>query len=312
MLDGYSGVLITGGAGFIGSHLCEEILDCGKQVVVIDDLSTGKEENLPPEVHLIKMDIADQRKLWGAMKGIDIVFHVAAQPSTRDSIENPDLDFRCNTLGTYNILMAAREAGVRRFVYTSSSAVYGEPKKLPLSEADLPVPMTPYGASKLCGEHYCSAFANAYGLPSTCLRPFNVYGPRENLDSSLDEVAHYTLAIMEGRPVTVYGDGSQTRDFVYVKDVARAHVLAAHNDESIGKVFNIGTGLETSINDLINVIREVTGRKAQIERKPWPEGDIRREFGDISLAERLIAYTPQTRLGEGVKHVMNGLKSETG
>lgn len=311
MLDDYDRVMITGAAGFIGSHLCEEVLDLGKQVVVIDDLSTGKEENLPAEADFIKMDIADLGSLQDAMMGIDLVFHLAAQPSTRNSIENPYLDFHSNTLGTYNVLAAARGAGVRRLIYTSSSAVYGEPERLPLTEADLPIPMTPYGASKLCGEHYCTAFAGVYQLPCVCFRPFNVYGPRENLDTSLDEVIHYTAAILEGRPVTVYGDGSQTRDFVNVKDVVRAHILAADNDKSIGKVFNVGTGRETSINELVKEIEKVTGRQAQLQHEAWPEGDIRREFADISLAHKTINYSPQTELDHGINQILIDLEESS-
>jgi UDP-glucose 4-epimerase len=307
MLGDYVRVMITGGAGFIGSHLCEEILRHGKQVVVVDDLSTGKKDNLPLGVEFIEMNITDYSKLRDAMKDIDIVFHVAAQPSTRSSIENPDLDFRSNTVGTYNVLAAARQTGVRRLVYTSSSAVYGEPKGLPILETDLPVPGTPYGASKLCGEHYCTAFASVYHLACTCLRPFNVYGPHENLETSLDEVVQYTLSIMEGRPVTIHGDGSQTRDFVYVGDVVRAHILAADNDKSIGKVFNIGTGLETSINDLVKRIEEVTDRKGTIEHKPWPEGDVRREYADISFAREIIDYAPETELVQGLQHLISGV-----
>lgn len=309
MLGEYAQVMITGGAGFIGSHLCEEVLKLGKQVIVVDDLSTGKESNLPPGVRFIRADISELDKLRDAMIDMDIVFHVAAQPSTRSSIEDPDLDFRSNALGAYNVLLAAREAGVRKVIYTSSSAVYGEPKKLPLSEADLPVPGTPYGASKLCGEHYCTAFTSVYGLPCSCLRPFNVYGRRENLDTSLDEVAQYTKAVIEGRPVTVYGDGNQTRDFVYVGDVAHAHILAADSEKSTGKVFNIGTGLEMSINDLVKKIEEVTGKKAEVQHRPWPEGDIRREYGDISMAQKILGYSPETELTEGIRQLIEELSA---
>ncbi len=309
-LDDYRRVMITGGAGFIGSHLCEEVLRCGKPVVAVDDLSTGRESNLPPGVDFIRMDIAAPDGLQEAMRNVDLVFHVAAQPSTRLSIEDPERDFRSNALGTYNVLAAARRAGVRKFIYTSSSAVYGEPASLPISEADLPIPLTPYGASKLSGEHYCTVFTRVYGLPCTCLRPFNVYGTRENLATSLDEVARYTLAIVAGQPVTVYGDGTQTRDFVHVKDVARAHVLAADCDDGTGKVFNVGTGVEISINELVGGIERVTGRKAAIEHSPWPEGDIRREFADISLARAVLGYAPQMPLAEGIREIAGSPQAE--
>lgn len=304
MLDDYKRVMVTGGAGFIGSHLCEEILALGKHVVVADDLSTGKKENLPPGVEFVQMDISEPGRLSTALEDVDIIFHVAAQPSTRRSIEHPHLDFRCNALGTYNALAAARRAGVSRLIYTSSSAVYGQPGRLPLCEGDLPMPMTPYGASKLCGEHYCSAFAGVFGLRCTTLRPFNVYGPRENLKTSLDEVVQYAVAIMEDRPLTVYGDGSQTRDFVYVKDVVRAHVLAADREESVGKVLNVGTGVETSINDLVRTMERVADKRAEVQHGPWPEGDILREYGDMSTVGKIIGYAPETDLAEGIRQLM--------
>lgn len=311
MLESFERVMITGGAGFIGSHLCEGVMACGKQVTAIDDLSTGKEANVPPGVGLVRVDISQRNSLRDVMRGIDVVFHLAAQPSVGNSIEEPDRDFRSNTLGTYNVLMAAREAGVKKLVYTSSSAVYGEPKRLPLHESDLPCPGNPYGASKLCGEHYCQAFAAVYGLAYTCLRPFNVYGPRENLESSGDEVAHYVVAIMQGQPITVHGDGSQTRDFIHVRDVVRSHILAADNDRATGKVFNIGTGQETSINDLVKMIEEAARKKATIRREPWSKGDIHREFGDISLARKEVGFAPETELIDGIRGLVRDFETSS-
>jgi len=309
MITDATRVLITGGAGFIGSHLCEEVLKHTRHIVVVDDLSTGTESNIPLGVEFFRVDISKCDELYTAMRDIDVVFHVAAQPSTRSSIEDPDLDFLSNALGTYNVLIVARDAGIKRIIYTSSSAIYGEPERLPIAEKQLPGPMTPYGASKLCGENYCNVFARAYGLDCTCLRPFNVYGSRENLETSLDEVVHYTRAVTEGQPITVNGDGSQTRDYIYVKDVVRAHVMAANNDNSIGKVLNIGTGGEIRINDLIKTIEVVTGRKAEVQYKPWPEGDIKREYADISLAKKVIGYQPETRLSDGIRQLIGELQT---
>lgn len=296
----YKKAAVTGGAGFIGSEVCQQLAEAGVGVVTIDNLSTGKRANVPGGVELLEMDVADRRGLAEALRGADIVFHLAAQPSTRYSIREPLLDFESNVLGTFNMLAAAREAGVARFIYTSSSAAYGEPKRLPMSEDDLPSPPTPYGASKLCGEHYCAVFNRLYGLRCTWLRPFNVYGPGENPETSLDEVYHYTLAMVRGEPVVVTGDGSQTRDFVHVEDVARAHLLAAEHDASIGEVLNIGSGRGTSINDLIAEIARVAGAEPVVKHQPWPEGDIRHEYGDILRAGRVIGYRPRVALSQGI------------
>lgn len=308
MLDKYKKALVTGGAGFIGSHVCEELLKIGKQVVTTDDLSSGKQENVPNGVEFIELDISRPEILKGAFGDIDIVFHVAAQPSTRQSIVNPEIDFNSNVTGTFNMLTLALEAKVKRFIYTSSSAVYGEPKRLPMKENDYPAPTTPYGASKLCGEIYSLMFGETYGLPVTCLRPFNVYGIRENLETTLDEVVVYTQALLKNQPITIFGDGQQSRDFVYVKDVARAHILAAECDASIGKVLNIGTGTKVSINELVTEVQSVVGKKVIINREPWPEGDIFQEYGDINLAQKLIGYSPATSLKEGLGIISHSLE----
>jgi len=307
MLDRYKKVLVTGGAGFIGSHICEELLSYGKEVVIVDDLSTGKRENIPPGAEFLQLDVTDRAGMQHALRGVDLTFHVAAQPSGRRSVEEPQLDFESNVRGTYNMLTASLEANVKRLIYTSSSAVYGEPKYLPLDEDHLPDPTTPYGASKLCGERYCLVFSRIYGLPCTCLRPFNVYGPGENLETSLDEVVLYTWAITKQKPITIYGDGNQTRDFVYVKDVAHAHILVAERDESIGQVLNIGTGVETSINRLVQEIEQITGIKAIVRYEPWPPGDIYREFGNNQQAREVMGYSPTTTLREGVEEMIRFL-----
>jgi len=307
MLDGYRRALVTGGAGFIGSHICEELLSYGKKVVIVDNLSTGRQENIPPGTEFLELDVTDRAGMQRALKDVDLIFHVAAQPSARASVEDPRLDFESNVRGTYNLLTAALEANVKKLIYTSSSAVYGEPKHLPLDEKHVPDPSTPYGTSKLCGERYCIVFSRIYGLPCTCLRPFNVYGPRENPETSLDEVALYTRAVLKKQPITIYGDGNQTRDFVYVKDVAHAHILAAEHDASIGQVLNIGTGSEISINRLVQKIEETTGSKAMAQYEPWPPGDIYREFANNQLAEAMIGYSPVTILREGIGELVRFL-----
>jgi len=221
MLNKYNRILVTGGAGFVGSYICDELMSIEKNVVVIDDLSTGKMSNSPSGVEFIKVDIKDYSEIQNAFEGIDLVFHVAAQPSTRTSLDKPNRDFDSNARGTFNVLKASLEARVKKIVYTSSSAVYGEPKNLPMRETDKPEPTSPYGASKLSGELYCLVYHRVYGLPVTCLRPFNVYGPRENAEVTADEVYLYTRAISKEEPITLFGDGSQTRDFIHVVDVAQ-------------------------------------------------------------------------------------------
>ena len=302
MLDSYKKILVTGGAGFVGSHVCDELLRLKKDIVVVDDLSTGKAENLPSSVEIARIDIASG-DLAPVMKGIDLVFHVAAQPSTRRSVEDPLRDMRSNALGTLRVLLAARDAGVKKVVYTSTSAIYGEPQDLPMSEDQSPAPSSPYAASKLTGEHYCYVLHQLRGLAYTCLRPFNVYGTRENLEVSLDEVARYTLAAIQDREITVNGDGNQSRDFVHARDVARAHVLVADEDHALGRTFNVGTGTETTINSLLKTIQEVTGRQPRVQHQPWPKGDIYREYASIRLAGEVLGYSPQEDLRAGLKEL---------
>jgi len=307
MLGSYKRILVTGGAGFVGSHLCDELLARGKDVLVVDDLSTGKAENLPSSVEIARRNIASD-DLGSVMKGIDLVFHVAAQPSTRKSVEDPLRDMRSNALGTLKVLLAAIEAGVKKVVYTSTSAVYGEPKDLPMSEEQPPEPASPYAASKLTGEHYCHVLRQLRGLPYTCLRPFKVYGTRENLDVSLDEVAQFTLATLKEKEITVNGDGNQSRDYVHARDVARAHVLAADEDRALGRTFNIGTGRETTINSLLQIIEEVTGRQPRVQHQPWPEGDIYLEYANIGHAQGVLGFSPKEDLRTGIQEIADSFR----
>ncbi len=306
MLERFNKILVTGGAGFVGSYVCEEILKHKSSLLVIDDLSTGKKQNLFEGADFARIDISNFAEVFEAMEGIDLVFHTAAQPSARHSVEDPDLDFSSNALGTFNVFAAARRAGVKKVVYTSSSAAYGEPEKLPISEMMLPRPSTPYGASKYCGENYCRAFSKSYGLEFVALRPFNVYGQRENLETSLDEVIHYTDAILRETPIEVNGDGNQTRDFIHASDVGAAHVLAAQRDAS-GEIFNVGTGIQTTINGLIRAIEQVTGKTARVQRKPWPEGDVYREFADTRLASEKLGFTARKELKKGLEELAEAL-----
>jgi len=305
MLTGFEKILVTGGSGFIGSHVAEKLVLLGKDVTLLDNLSTGREENIPKRTKFVKGDIRDLELLKNSMTDIDLVFHEAANASTPRSIEDPKYDFDVNALGTFNVLSAAIKCDVKKVVYASSAAVYGEPKYAPLDESHLTDPISPYGVSKLTGERYCVAFHKSYGLKTVCLRFFNVYGPRENLQTTLDEVILYSNAVLHNQPITVLGDGNQTRDFVYVEDVAEAQLLASERTE--GEVINVGTGIETSINKLVENIETVSGRKAIIHHAPSRKGDILRSFGDISKAQRILGYKPKFTLVKGILKLMKYL-----
>lgn len=304
MLEAYERVMVTGGVGFVGCYMTEALVELGKQVMVLDDLSTGKVENVPEGARLLQADVADWGAVRRAMDGIDLVFHAAAQPSARSSVEDPWLDLRSNVWGTYNVLESARQAKVKKVVYTSSSAAYGEPKALPMSEDNRPEPDVPYGVSKLCSEHYALVYHRVFALPCVCLRPFNVYGPRENSQTTLDEVFRYTESILKGQEVVVHGDGTQSRDFVYAGDVARAHVLAAEVDAAVGDVFNVGTGQPVTINELIEHIERVTGLRMRLRWEPWRAGDIYREYADTRHAQDILGFSASTELELGIREIV--------
>ncbi|MFW6056873.1 MAG: NAD-dependent epimerase/dehydratase family protein [Chloroflexota bacterium] len=309
MLESYRKVLVTGGAGFVGSYLVEAVLEEDKEVVILDDLSTGLRNNVPDGLRLLQADVSDYDAVRKAMDGVDLVFHAAAQPLSGASMDRPLLDCRSNALGTLTVLVAALDAGVRRVVYTSSSAAYGEPMALPMHEEQLPRPSAPYGVSKLAGEHYALTFARSYGLPCVCLRPFNVYGERENPETTQDEVFRYTRAILAGERIPVSGDGTQTRDFVHAGDVATAHLLAADSEDAVGQVFNVGTGGETSINALIEMIETLTGRRAVTTHQMWSSSDIYREYADTQKADLTLRFTAEVALQDGIRELARSLSS---
>ncbi len=309
MLERYRKVLVTGGAGFVGSYITEAALAEDKEIVILDDLSTGLRENIPDGLHFVQADVSDYDAVRKAMDGVDLVFHAAAQPLSGASMDRPLIDCRSNALGTLTVLVAALAAGVGRVVYTSSSAAYGDPMNLPMHEEQLPRPTAPYGVSKLAGEHYALTFARSYGLPCVCLRPFNVYGERENPETTQDEVFRYTRSILRGEHISVSGDGTQTRDFVQASDVAIAHLLAADSEEAVGQVFNVGTGGETSINGLIEMIATVTGRRAVTTHQMWSSGDIYREYADTRKAALTLEFTAEVALQDGIRELVRSLGS---
>ena len=299
-------IVITGGAGFIGSNLATALCK-DNEVVILDDISTGKSQNIDRLVKselvtLVKGDITDIELLKRTFEGTEYVFHLAAIASVAESIENPDLTTEVNLTGTMNVLIASKDKGVKKVVNTSSASVYGNLSTVPLTEDMQTYPESPYGAQKLGGEQYCRVFYEVYGIPSTSLRCFNVYGPNQDPGSEYSAVIPKFISdITKNIPPTIFGDGNQTRDFIFVEDVVQANILVAENSASDGKVINIACGKETSINDLASKIIELIGKDMRPIHAEEREGDIRRSIADISLAKKLLSFKPKFTLEDGLK-----------
>lgn len=297
--------LVTGGAGFIGSHLVERLLSEGAKVVVVDDLSSGKEENLPksPNLHLHVKSINDDLSEIFEKHKIDAVFHLAAIPKVQFSIQNPEETHDVNVNGTLNILDLCRRFGVKRFVLSSSAAVYGTSEKLPNKESDPPSPLSPYALHKLIGEQYCKLFNLLYGMETVCLRYFNVYGPRQNPAGDYATlIPKFISMISKGIAPTINGDGEQTRDFVSVFDVVEANILAAKtaNKDCFGQVFNVGTGKQTTVNEVGKIILKLS--KQDIELKHGPSLiEPRNSLADISKSRSILGWSPKVSFEEGLK-----------
>lgn len=299
-------ILVTGGAGFIGSHLVDRLLQLDNRVIVYDNFDPfyeGKESNIIAHVDdsafkLVKGDILNYDTLIGVMQGVDIVFHEAAQPGVRYSIENPGKAHQVNINGTFNVLQAAKERGVKKVVYASSSSVYGIPEHLPLAEDHPTNPTSPYAVSKLAAEKYCQVFNQVYRLPTVSLRYFSVYGPRQRPDQVTRKFATF---IFEGKQPIIYGDGSQTRDFTYVDDVVEATLLAAENEECVGQIFNVGYGHQTSIKEALQLIAHLIGKEdISAIYKPSYAGDFPHTFADITKAKQRLGYAPKVGLEAGL------------
>lgn len=298
-------VVVTGGAGFIGSNLAEELLK-QHEVTVIDNLSTGRKENLDQiidKINFIEGSITDLDLLQEAFSGSDTVFHQAAIPSVQRSVDNPIASNEANVEGTLKVLVAARDCGVRKVVYASSSSAYGDTPILPKKEDMKPNPKSPYAISKLTGEYYCRVFSEVYGLKTACLRYFNVYGPRQNPDSQYAAVIpRFITRVLSHEPPVIYGDGEQTRDFTFVKDVVKANILAMQSPAE--GVFNIACGERVSLNLLAGKIMEITGiRLDPIYDKPR-QGDIRDSLADISSAREKLGYKPGFELNLGLEETI--------
>lgn len=300
--------LVTGGAGFIGSHLVEALVERGARVRVLDDFSTGRRENLArvaSQIELLEGDVSDPDVARRAVAGCDYVLHLAAIASVQASVEDPQRVHRVNANGTLNVLDAAREGGVGRVVLASTTALYGDHAALPLREELSPRPLSPYAASKATGEAYCSAFHASYGLPTVALRFFNVYGPRQDPANPYSGVISiFANRMSRGERPTIYGDGRQTRDFVYVADVVRALLLACEREEAIGSVFNVASGNQTSILQLAEELNQVLGTALAPIFAPARAGEVRLSQGDASRARESLGWAPQVSLREGLTYLI--------
>jgi UDP-glucose 4-epimerase len=308
--------LVTGGGGFIGSHLVEGLLTAGHHVRVLDNWSTGSPSNLAhvgDQIEIISGDVTDGVLVCEAMKGVELVFHQAAIASVPRSIVDPLATHHVCTTGTLQILMAAHGAQVRRVIYAASSSAYGNPSKMPIREVDSVQPLSPYAVAKLAGEHYCSSFSQVYGLETVRLRYFNVFGPRQTPGGPYAAVIPLFIeAMVSGRSPVVYGDGLQSRDFTFVDDVVQANLLAAEAPRVTGKVFNIASGRRTTLLELVHIINENLGANLRpMHDKPRP-GDVRNSQADISSAQAELGYCPCTDMKRDLQRCLDYAESRKG
>jgi len=300
-----SNVLVTGGAGFIGSHLVDALLARGDHVRVFDNFSTGNRANLDqtnPRLEIVDGDLTDPQAVAQAVDGMDLVFHQAALSSVPRSVERPlDTNAACVT-GTLHVLDAARRAGVRRLVYAASSSAYGDQPTSSKRETDLPAPISPYGAAKLAAEYYCQAFTATYGFETVSLRYFNVFGPRQDPGSPYSAVIPlFITAILNGQQPKIFGDGHQSRDFCYVANVVHANLLAAEAQGAAGKVFNVACGQTTSLLELLAQLNRLLGTDVKPIHEPARAGDVRESLADITQARRILGYEPLVGFNEGLE-----------
>jgi nucleoside-diphosphate-sugar epimerase len=312
----YARALVTGGAGFIGSHIADRLLENGFEVTVLDDLSNARLENINAhtgrsDFHFIEGDIRDLETVKKAVRKVDVVFHEAAFVGVQESIRKPLLTNDVNVNGTLNLLEASLQSNVKRLILASSAAVYGEPQASPISE-DSPVHLnSPYAVSKLTSEHYAKAYHKIYGLETICLRYFNVYGPRQTTGPYAAVITSFIDDLLKNKRPTIYGDGEQTRDFINVRDVVQANILAMEKD-CAGETFNVAAGSSATINNLLEIMKRIVG-KSEVEPKhgaPRPH-DIRESCGDISKAKKILGFTPKISLEDGLTDLVKYYEQTT-
>ena len=312
-------ILITGGCGFIGTNLVKHLAEKGYKIRILDNLSTGKEENLRalqprhpqlPGIDLIVGDIRNQDVINRTVKGVAAIVHLAAHTDVVGSVENPSEDWDINVNGTLNLLEACRKNGVERFILASSNAVLGE-QPPPIDESVIPRPLSPYGASKLAGEALCSSYCHAFGLKTASLRFANCYGPYSEYKGSV--IAKFIRCAMEGTPLTIYGDGNQTRDFIHVDDVCQAiYLVLTKQTLPCGEVFQIATGKETIINSLARLIADIAGKDLPIIHQPERKGEIRRNYSNIDKARTMLGFEPKVELRAGLNDLWQWFKRRRG
>jgi len=309
-------VLVTGGAGFIGSNLTEALLQRGHAVRVLDNFSTGKRENLIfdqayPSLEIIDGDVRDLKSCEKAVQGMEYIFHQGALPSVQRSVEDPETSHAVNAGGTLNILLAAREKGVKRVMYAASSSVYGDTPTLPKHEEMPPNPLSPYALQKYVGEQYCRLFFQLYGLETISLRYFNIFGPKQDPNSLYSAVIpKFIDALIQGRAPTIFGDGEQSRDFTYIENVVQANLLAMSAEHVRGEAVNIACGKRISLNELFKVLKEILGSKQSPVYQEPRQGDVKHSLADIRRAKEIIDYEPKVGIEPGLKKTVDFFRGQ--
>ena len=308
--------LVTGGAGFIGSHIAAALIENGARLRIIDDLSTGYRRNLEEiggDIDFIEASIADERALKRALDGVELVFHEAAIPSVPRSVEKPNETHQASVNATFALLLAARDSKVRRIVYAASSAAYGDQPELPKRETMSPDPLSPYAVAKLVGEYYCHVFTRVYGLETVSLRYFNVFGPRQDPGSQYSGViSRFVSALLAGQRPTIYGDGEQSRDFTYVANVIDENLRAAESVAAVGKVINVANGERVTLNALLETVKKLTGQaNIKADYAPPRIGDVRDSLADITRARSVLGYEPRIDLEEGLRLTIKWFRNKT-
>ena len=305
-------ILVTGGAGFVGSHIVDRLSPENK-VTVFDNLFTGSLSNLEESqdrITFVKGDILDKALLMDVVAEVEFVFHLAAHVGNIRSIQDPYFDMDVNIRGTLNLLEACQNSNVKSLVYSSSGAIFGEARYLPIDEDHPLNPESPYAVSKMAAEKYALAFYKVYGVPTTAVRYFNIYGPRQDTSEYANAISIFLSKFKEGKPITIYGDGEQTRDFIFVEDVVTANILAATQPAAAGETFNIATGQATSINQIADFIRQISGRESPVIYADPRAGEVRDSRANIEKARKILGYSPQTNLKEGLLLTWNELAKE--